>query len=70
MNNSYNIIRKTNLICPNCGHPLIIANIDNMETLYCQKCKEDIYEEDIYEDRREQTYKNNNRRKSLECLLQ
>ena len=70
MNNGYCIIRKTNLSCPSCGHPLVIASIDNMETLYCQKCKEDIYEEDIYEDRREQTYKNNNRRKSLEHLLQ
>ena len=44
--------------------------LDNIETLYCEKCKEDIYEEELYESRREQTYKNNNRRKSLEHLLQ
>lgn len=69
MDNGYSIIRKTHLLCPNCGHFLVIANIDNVETLYCQRCKEDIYEEDIYEDRREQTYRNNNRRESLEYLL-
>lgn len=68
MNDSYTIIRKTNLFCPECGHPLIIAKIDNMNTLYCEKCKEDIYEDDIY-DKREQTYRINNRRKSLEDLL-
>ena len=69
MNNSYTVIRRTNLSCPECGHPLIIARIDNMDNLYCEKCKEEIYEDDIYESRREQTYKNNNRRKSLEDLL-
>ena len=70
MNNSYKVIRKTGLYCPTCGHPLVIAEVDNIETLYCEKCKEDIYEEDMYESRREQTYKDNNRRKSLEYLLQ
>ncbi len=70
MNNNSLVMRNNNLLCPTCGHPLIITKIDGMETLYCQKCKEEIYEEDIYESRREQTYKNNNRRKSLEFLLQ
>lgn len=69
MNNGYIITKKTCLCCPMCGHPLVMAKIENIDTLYCEKCKEDIYEEDMYENRREQTYKDNNRRKSLEDLL-